>query len=120
MKRQMGKRSKRDRSNIRREVRMRSLLDIRMENELTKLIARQNKKDTAGESGQTLLESQFAKTTSTHHRPTNILIEKRCVGTHERHPVNHQLNHVKNAQVGSLTRVTSMGGLYDAASLHAL
>ena len=82
--------------------------------------ARKTKKDTAGESGQTLLESQFAKLPSTHSRPTNILIEKRCVGTHERHPVNHQLDHFKHAHAGSRTRVTSMGGLYDAATLHAL
>ena len=75
--------------------------------------------DTVGEIGQTLLESPFVKFSSTHQWPTNVCQETRSVVTYECHPVSHQLDNFKHAHPGSRTRVTSMGGLYDAATLRA-
>jgi hypothetical protein len=43
-------------------------------------------------------------------------------GMDRKHPGKHHKNETvtRNAHAGSRTRVTSMGGLYDAATLHAL
>ena len=81
---------------------------------------RKKDKDTEGEIGQTILESQFVKFSSTHQWTANACQETRRVVTYECHPVSHQLDNFKHAHAGGRNRVTSMAGLYDAATLHAL
>ena len=47
---------------------------------------RKSDKDTEGEIGQTLLESQFVKFSSTNQWPTDVSQETRRVVTYECHP----------------------------------